>query len=170
MATALFIKTEDVLRNSIMDGNIDVDKYIQFIKLAQEIDIQNITGTSLYNKFSTLITSGEIDDAVNAKYKTLLNEYVAPMLIWYSQVAIIPFIAYQIRNGGIFKHTSETAETVSRNEVDFLVEKARTNAEWYKRRFQSYMDFNQSNFPEFYNNTNDEISPSSEETFNGWVL
>ena len=52
MATALFIKTEDVLRNSIMDGNIDVDKYIQFIKLAQEIDIQNITGTSLYNKFS----------------------------------------------------------------------------------------------------------------------
>ena len=71
------------------------------------------------------------------------------MLIWYSQVAIIPFIAYQIRNGGIFKHTSETAETVSRNEVDFLVEKARTNAEWYKRRFQSYMDFNQSNFPNF---------------------
>jgi hypothetical protein len=62
MATALFIKTEDVLRNSIMDGNIDVDKYIQFIKLAQEIDIQNITGTSLYNKFSTLITSGTIDD------------------------------------------------------------------------------------------------------------
>ena len=160
MATALFIKTEDVLRNSIMDGNIDVDKYIQFIKLAQEIDIQNITGTSLYNKFSTLISSGTIDDAANAKYKTLLNE----------QVAIIPFIAYQIRQGGIFKHTSESAETVSRNEVDFLVEKARTNAEWYKRRFQSYMDFNQSNFPEFYNNTNDEISPSSEETFNGWVL
>ena len=99
MATALFIKTEDVLRNSIMDGNIDVDKYIQFIKLAQEIDIQNITGTSLYNKFSTLISSGTIDDAANANYKTLLNEYVAPMLIWYSQVAIIPFIAYQIRNG-----------------------------------------------------------------------
>ena len=58
MATALFIKTEDVLRNSIMDGNIDVDKYIQFIKLAQEIDIQNITGTSLYNKFSDLNNFG----------------------------------------------------------------------------------------------------------------
>ncbi|QDP48750.1 MAG: hypothetical protein Tp1138SUR256061_42 [Prokaryotic dsDNA virus sp.] len=170
MAVALFIKPEDVLRNSIMDGNIDLDKYIQFIKLSQQIDIQNITGTSLYDKISTLITSGDINLSDNAKYKTLLNDYIAPMLIWYSQVNIIPFIAYQIRNGGIFKHSSETAETVSKTEVDYLVEKARTNAEWYKRRFQSYMDFNQSNFPEFTNNSNDQISPSNEETFNGWVL
>ena len=69
MAVALFIKPEDVLRNSIMDGNIDLDKYIQFIKLSQQIDIQNITGTSLYDKISTLITSGDINLSDNAKYK-----------------------------------------------------------------------------------------------------
>ena len=170
MATALFLNRTDLIRNSNMDGNIDTDKILPFIKLSQELEIKNITGTALYDKISSLITSGDIDLSENAKYKTLLNDYIAPMLIWFAQVDYIPFAAYQIRNGGIFKHTSESAETVSRNEVDFLVEKARTNAEWYKRRFQSYMDFNQSNFPEFYNNTNDEISPSSEETFNGWVL
>ena len=170
MAVALFIKPDDVLRNSIMDGNIDVDKYIQFIKLSQQIDIQNIIGTSLYNKISSLITSGDIDLSDNAKYKTLLNDYIAPMLIWYAQVDYIPFAAYQIKNGGIFKHTSETAETVSRNEVDYLVEKARTNAQWYTRRFIDYMSFNNSNFPEYTSNTNDDINPSHDATFNGWVL
>ena len=73
MATALFINRTDLVRNSILDGNVDTDKFIQFIKIAQEIDIQNYTGTDLYNKISTLIANGEIDDVANAKYKTLLN-------------------------------------------------------------------------------------------------
>jgi len=45
MATALFINRTDLVRNSIIDGNVDTDKFIQFIKIAQEIDIQNYTGT-----------------------------------------------------------------------------------------------------------------------------
>ena len=114
MATALFINRTDLVRNSIMDGNVDTDKFIQFIKLAQEIHIQNYVGTELYNKISSLITSGEIDDAVNAKYKNLLNDYIVPMLIWFSQVDYIPFAAYSIRNGGVYKHSSETSESVSK--------------------------------------------------------
>ena len=53
MATALFINRTDLVRNSIIDGNVDTDKFIQFIKIAQEIDIQNYTGTDLYNKISS---------------------------------------------------------------------------------------------------------------------
>ena len=53
MATALFISRTDLVRNSILDGNVDTDKFIQFIKLGQEIDIQNLLGTDLYNRIST---------------------------------------------------------------------------------------------------------------------
>ena len=45
MATALFINRTDLVRNSIIDGNVDTDKFIQFIKIAQEIDIQNYIET-----------------------------------------------------------------------------------------------------------------------------
>ena len=169
-ATALFINRTDLVRNSIIDGNVDTDKFIQFIKIAQEIHIQNYLSTALYDKISTLISDGTIDDSGNAKYKTLLNDYIAPMLIWFAQVDYIPFAAYQIRNGGIYKHSSETSESVSKNEIDFLVEKARTNAEWYARRFIDYMAFNQSNFSEYTSNTNADINPSQDATFNGWVL
>ena len=41
MATALFISRTDLVKNSIIDGNTDTDKFIQFIKIAQEIEIQN---------------------------------------------------------------------------------------------------------------------------------
>ena len=48
MATVLFINRTDLVRNSIIDGNTDTDKYIQFIKLSQEIHIQNYLGTKMY--------------------------------------------------------------------------------------------------------------------------
>lgn len=166
MATALFINRTDLVRNSIIDGNVDLNKFIQFIKIAQEIDIRNLTGTDLYNRISTDIENGTL----TGDYLTLVQDYIQPMLIWFAQVNYIPFAAYQIKQGGIYKHTSETAETVNKNEVDYLVSKAREYANYYSTRFVDYMCFNQSLFPEYTSNTNDDISPDRDTTFNGWVL
>ena len=168
MATVLFINRTDLVRNSIMDGNISTDKFIQFIKLSQEIDVQQILGTNMYDGLTTAIPN--IDLPVNARWKLILDDFVVPMLIWYAQANYYPFAAYQVRQGGVYKHTSESAESVSKSEIDFLVEKARTNAEWYSRRFIDFMSFNQTTYPEYTINTNDDIFPSYDATFNGWVL
>ena len=169
MATVLFINRTDLVRNSIVDGNVDSDKYLQFIRLAQAIHIQNYLGTKMYEGLTNAIVAG-IDLGANARWKLLLNEYIVPMQIWFAQVEYIPWGSYQLRNGGMMKHRSENSETVSKDEVDFLVEKARTNAEWYSRRFIDYMSFNQTLFPEYTSNVNDDIYPSTNATFNGWVL
>ena len=135
MATALFISRTDLVKNSIIDGNVDTDKFVQFIKIAQEIEVQNYLGTDLYNKISADIIAGSL----SGDYLNLVNDYVQPMLIWWAQVNYIPYAAYQIKNGGVFKHTSENAESASRTEVDYLVQKARNTAEYYTRRFVEYM-------------------------------
>jgi len=151
-----------------MDGNISTDKFIQFVKIAQEIDVQQIMGTDLYNGLSAAMPN--IEDSSNARWKTILDDYIVPMLIWYAQSNYYPFAAYQVKQGGVFKHTSENSISVDKNEVDFLVEKARTNAEWYSRRFIDFMSFNQATYPEYTSNSNDDIYPSYDSTFNGWVL
>ena len=168
MATVLFINRTDLVRNSIIDGNVDSDKYLPFLKLAQEVHIQNYLGTQMYNSLTVAIPN--IDLPANARWKTLLDDYVVPMLIWFSQVEYIPFASYQLRNGGMMKHRSENSDTVSKEEVDFLVEKARTNAEWYSRRFIDFMSFNETTYPEYTSNVNNDIYPSYDATFNGWVL
>ena len=38
MATALFISRTDLVKNSIIDANTDTDLFIQFIKIAQQIE------------------------------------------------------------------------------------------------------------------------------------
>ena len=166
MATALFIKRQDLVRNSILDGNVDTDKFIQYIKIAQEIHVRNYLGTDLYNRISNDI----LNNTLNGDYLELVNSYIQPMLIHYAMVDYLPFAAYQVKNGGVFKHSSENAQTATKDEVDFLINKERDIAEYYTRRFIDYMSFNQELFPEYYTNSNDDIHPDTNATFNGWVL
>jgi len=142
MATALFITRTQLVKNSILDGNVDTDKFIQFIKIAQEIHIRNYLGSDLYNKIASDISSSSL----SGDYLTLVTTYIQPMLIHYAMVDYLPFAAYQVKNGGVFKHISENAESVSKNEIDYLVEKERDIAEYYTRRFIDYMTYNQSSF------------------------
>jgi hypothetical protein len=166
MATALFIKRQDLVRNSILDGNVDTDKFIQYIKIAQQIHIRNYLGSDLYNRISTDI----LNNTLNGDYLELVNDYIQPMLIHYAMVDYLPFAAYQVKNGGVFKHTSENAESATKDEVDFLIQKERDIAEYYTRRFIDYMSFNQESFPEYYTNSNDDIHPDTNATFQGWQL
>ena len=170
MAYALLISTEDVKKFTILNGNLDVDDFIQYIKIAQDITIQNYLGTDLYNKFQTLIISGDINDTEFASYKTLLNSYIKPMLIHWSMVHYLPFAAYTIANKGVYKHTSENATNVEKNEIDFLVEKERDIAEHYTQRFIDYMCFQQSAFPEYTSNSNDDMNPDTNNFYGSWVL
>ena len=162
MATALFIKPIDIKRNTIIDGNVDVDKFIQFIKIAQQIHVRNYLGSDLYNKISSDI----IGDTLTGDYLSLVNTYIQPMLIHFAMVDYLPFAAYQVKNGGVFKHSSENSETVSKNEVDYLVNKEREFAEYYTRRFIDYMANNQNLFPEYTSNSNEDINPDKDATFN----
>ena len=164
--TALFIKRQDLVRNSIIDGNVDTDKFIQYIKIAQEIHIRNYLGTDLYNKISADIIAGTL----SGDYLELVNDFVQPMLIHYAMVDYLPFAAYQIKNGGIFKHRSENGDTATKEEIDFIVQKERDIAEYYTRRFIDYMSFNQASFPEYYTNSDDDIHPDTNATFQGWQL
>ena len=166
MATALFISRTDLVKNSIIDGSTDTDLFIQFIKIAQQIEIQNYLGTDLYNKISADIIAGTL----TGDYLNLVNDYIQPMLIWWAQVEYLPYAAYQIKNGGVFKHTSENSESVNKNEVDYLVGKARDTAEYYTRRFIDYMSFNDNLFPEYRSNSDSDVYPDTDSLFNGWVL
>jgi hypothetical protein len=168
MAKALFVSTKDIKRYSIMNGNIDNDKFIQYIEIAQEIHIQNYLGTKLYEKLEDLIIAGTL--SANPTYETLLETYIKPMTIHWAQVEYLPYAAYTISNGGVYKHQSETAQSVDKEEVDYLVEQERNVAQHYTRRFIDFMNFNQATYPEYYLNSNDDMYPDTDSNFTGWVI
>lgn len=167
MAQALFVTRKDLVKFTSVSGGVDTDKFIQYIKIAQDIHIQNFLGTDLYNKISADI----IADTLTGDYLSLVTDHVKPMLIHWAMVEFLPFSAYTIANKGVYKNTSENADSVTKDEVDFLVEKERKTAQYYTDRFINYMSFNASNkFPEYYTNNNDDVYPDKDANFAGWVL
>ena len=163
---ALFVTLQEVKRKSIFDGNLDPDKFIQFIEVAQDINIQMQLGTALYEKLQNDI----INDTLSGNYLSLVNDYVKPMLIWYAQATYLPFAAYQVGNGGIYKHTSENSEVATVDEVNMLVEEAKEKADFYTQRFIDYMSFNSHLYPEFNQNQDEGMYPNRDINFTGWVL
>ena len=166
MAQALFVTTEDIKKFTALNGSVDVDKFIQFVKIAQDIHIQNYLGTDLFNRISEDI----IDNTLTTPYANLVTKYIKPMVIHWAMVEYLPFASYVIANKGVYKHGAENSSNVEKNEVDFLIEKQRDIAQHYTRRFIDYMCFNQSTFPEFNSNSNGDMYPDNESNFGGWYM
>ena len=167
MATALFIKRADLVRNTALSGNVDPDKFLQFIKLAQEDPYKELSRSDLYNKISADIVAGTLA----GDYLTLVNEYIQPMLIHYAMAEYLPFAAYTIGNGGVFKHNSENSTQPDKSEIDSLTSKERDYAQYYADRFIDFMSFNApSKYPEYFSNSNEDIYPDKDSTYAGWVL
>jgi hypothetical protein len=166
MAQALFVTREDIVKFTAMNGNVDTDKFIQFVKIAQDIHIQNYLGSKLFNKINDAIVAGTLANP----YLALLKDYIKPMVIHFAMVEYLPFAAYTIANKGVFKHNSENSTNVEKNEVDFLIEKERDIAQHYTNRFLDYICYNTATFPEYNTNSNGDMFPDSEANFTGWVM
>ncbi len=166
MAEALLVTRKDIVKFTAMSGNVDTDKFIQYIKIAQDKHIENYLGSDLIDKIKQHI----IDDDLAGDYLTLVNEWIKPCLIHWAMVEYLPFAAYSIANKGVFKHSSENAENASRDEVDYLLEKERNTAQYYTDRLIDHLSFNAgSKYPEYYTNNNEDVSPDKD-LFGGWVL
>lgn len=166
MSYPLFIQQIDIPRFTALNANTDVDRYVQFCYISQQIHIQGILGSNLFEKISDDITAGTL----SGNYLTLVNNFIKQMVIHWAMVEYLPFAAYQISNNGIYKKSSENSETVSKEEVDFLVEKERQIAQHYTDRFVAYMCKNSTLYPEYNNNTEEDMKPDKVAFSTGWVL
>ena len=168
---ALFISVSELKKKSIIDGNVDSDKIVQYIEIAQDMHIQNYLGGGLYRSIQNMIVNDTLNDSANVNYKNLLESYIKPMLIWYTQAEYLPYSMFQVSNGGLFKHTSENSETVSREDMEYLVQKARNNAEFYTKRFLDYMCENSNKFTEYNNNSSPDMYPDKDVNYSGgWFI
>jgi hypothetical protein len=166
MAEVLLISNKDLVKFTALNGNLDPDKTVHFIKISQDIYIQQYLGSNLLNKLKT----DYANNTLTSNYSDLITNYVKPMLIHFTAVEMYPFIAYSITNKGVYKHSAENSEVVSKNEVDYLVEKERVIAENYAQRFLNYMKYHFNLFPEYYNIYNEDIAPKMKTDLTNWYI
>lgn len=165
MAKVLLIGRKELVRYTPLSGNIDTDKIIQYIEIAQDIHIQALLGTDLLEKLQADVAASTID----ANYQKVLD-LVKPVLAQYAFVEYLPFSMYQVSNKGVFKHTSEASEGINHSELVNLKESSRDTAQYYAKRLVDYLCAKSHLYPEYTSNTEEDVNPSRRSPFGGWQI
>ena len=170
MAYVLFISESKLKDSSAINLNVSTDLLLPYIRQAQKLYIETALGTELTQKIKDLITAGTIGNVANAAYKTLLDDYIADVLVNFSFFHAIPFLRFKIENGNIFSKTSETGTALSTEEAQHLREEIKNTGEYYRERLIDYIRNNTSSYPEYSTNSGADVNPSTANYYAGMNL
>ena len=148
MAYALFINRNDIIKNTPLQGAIDADALLPFVRTAQDKYLKNLLGTILFDYLQAQIIANNVDN-LSVYYQDLLDDYVKNALMWYSCVEYIPFSSVQFKSNGSVKQQSEQGTAPSKIEIDYLLNKALNNADYYALRLQNYLIAYSNNIPQY---------------------
>lgn len=148
MSYALFINRNDIIKNTPLQGAIDADALLPFVRVAQDKYIKNLIGTVLFDYLQDQIVAQTVG-SLSVYYQDLLDDYIKNALIWYSCVEYIPFSSVQFKSNGAVKQQSEQGIAPSKTEIDYLKQIAQTNADYYALRLQNYLIAYSQNIPQY---------------------
>ena len=148
MAYALFVNRNDIIKNTPLQGAIDADALLPFVRTAQDKYLKNLLGTVLFEYLQAQIVANTVD-TLSVYYQDLLDDHIKNTLIWYACVEYIPFSSVQFKSNGAVKQQSEQGIAPSKNEIDYLLTKAQDNADYYALRLQNYLIAYSQQLPQY---------------------
>jgi len=148
MSYALFINRNDIIKNSPLQGAIDADALLPFCRTAQDKYLKNLLGTVLFDFLQARITANTFS-TLSSYYQDLMDDHIKYTLLWYACVEYIPFSSVQFKSNGAVKQQSEQGIAPAKSEIDYLLNKALNNADYYALRLQNYLIAYSQNIPQY---------------------
>ena len=170
MSYALFITRNDIIKNTPLQGAIDADALLPFVRTAQDKYLKNLLGTVLFFYLQEQIVDNTVD-SLSPYYQDLLDDYIKNTLMWYSAVEYIPFSSVQFKSNGAVKQQSEQGIAPSKSEIDYLLMKAQENADYYALRLQNYLIAYSNKIPQYLQSVGNQtqIYPDQSNTYFGGI-
>ena len=125
--------------NSGLNDNMFGKSLLPAIREAQDIYLQQIIGSTLYNKLLELVDSETIGDNDNALYKELLDNYVRSYLLYQTIVQVIPVTNVKLSNYGTTLSDDQYLVNLSQGEAELIEKHYQNLSDFYARRLQEFI-------------------------------
>lgn len=123
----MLISPDAVKAQGDINYNVDDSKIGAAIRTSQNIYMRDVIGGALLEKVQTLVynkmtglTADTIDSEENVAYKTLLDEYIQPLLTYKVAAELCSRLAYKIRNFGVVKDGSLNINPADLGEILYV--------------------------------------------------
>jgi hypothetical protein len=170
MSYVLFISEAKLKDSTAINLNVDVELLLPYVRQAQKLWCETRLGTPLNNKLKDLIVAGEVNDAGNEAYKTLLDDYIGDFLPIMALYHAIPFLRFRVEGGNIYSKDSETGTALSTEEAQHFREECKNTGEYYLERMIDYICNNSSLFPEYGTASGSDVDANKNAYYNGMNL
>jgi len=149
MTTTLIISEEKLRQFTDINDNLDSKLLMNAVREAQDIYLQRLTGTSLYEYILAQIDA----NTLSGNYKTLVDDFIQPYLIYASYWESLDAIYSRPRNNGLLQPTGgENSEKADGTWYNRKRDIANNKMQYYGERLTNYLIQNQDQFPQLNEN------------------
>lgn len=148
MARAIFFDQTYFYENTEIDENVNWKLIRSTIWNAQEFYIQDILGGTLYQAIRDEIVTNN-GTLTTGKYVTLVDTYIAPVLLNYVMSDLQVPLLYKFRDKSTSTNRSEFSNPITHSEMVKLQDFYRIKAEKFADRLYDYLCANTSTYTEW---------------------
>lgn len=145
MNNILLISEKTLKSQSYINNNVDSCYILPAIQTAQDIGLQQLIGTMLYDKLTSDIANDRLDD----NYKKLLDDYITPYLIYKVLANIQVPLAFKNRNAGVVKTSDDNITVVDMDDAKVMSSYYDKTASFYGIRLTNFLCANNNIYPEY---------------------
>lgn len=157
----LLVSEKKVKAFSDLNENLDSQLLLPMIEVAQEIGLQTLLGTRFYNHI-LVAASG---NTLTPPETILVDEYIAPYLLWRAIYEAVPSIWMRMMNKSVSIGESPNSKAADRKDLDYLRSIHQSRYEFYSQRMQDYIQYRNSDFPLYFNWTQLDGMPASSQNY-----
>lgn len=170
MSTVLLISETKLKSFSTLNSNIDMSLLVSCIYMAQELGLQTLIGSRGYDYYMNLVKSVQLSGGTLSQADSImLNDYIAPYLIHRAYFEAMPEVFARKMNKAIVIGNTEQGTSIDIKGMSYLrdIEMGRYN--FYAQRLLDRVQAFPSQYPWFYNYTQQDGMPSTNQTYFGGI-
>lgn len=141
----LLISESYIKENSALNDAVFGKYLLPAIRESQDMGLQKVIGTCLYELLLNLVESGDILKEEYAIYKDLLDNYVLTYLLYQVQYTLIPLLNLKLGNLGSVVANDEHIQTLSQSNIELAMNHFKERADFYAKRCQDFIRNNKKN-------------------------
>ena len=144
-AQTYLIPISEIKESSYVDENVS-DKLIKVSSLdAQEMILEPVLGTKLYDKLLDDVNNNNVNDA----NEILLTKYIWPVLIQGTIFKLSYNLLFRITNSTVAKDDNQNSKGISVNELNVLIKERELSMNYHITKLKTFLTAYPGLYPDY---------------------
>lgn len=153
------IDVEKVKKNAYVDKNVTTGDIQTALVLAQDIQLETLIGTALFDRIVYEVDNETISEPVQALFDGVLTK----LLIYYTVGYLIHTQRIKISTQSVVKKSSDNAESISLEDINSMVDIIEGIVSRYENKLMDTLRDSYSDFPELDDEVVGGVAPETQD-------